>query len=62
MSCDLCQENKPALAIAGGPAFCVLCLGAILRQLGEEGSLMRIVKIIRTRRKEACAAAKALDL
>ena len=49
MSCDLCQENKAALALAGGPAFCILCLGAMLRQLDEEGSLHRILDIIRAR-------------
>ena len=62
MSCDLCQENKAALALAGGPAFCILCLGAILRQLDEEGSLHGILDIIRARRKEARATAKELEL
>ena len=61
MSCDLCQENKAALALAGGPAFCILCLGAMLRQL-DEGSLHRILDIIRARRKEARGTAKGLEL
>ena len=62
MGCDLCRDNKAVWGIAGGPAFCILCLGAILRQVEAEGSLVRIMDIIRARRKEACAAAKGLDL